>query len=179
MRVASDPLRQTDDALELWAAWRRRADSLPRGYGRNLLEVLHGEGKEFERRKREGKIDERIPRYTRCPRCDASLKRKGKGERKVLRSQCVNCGWERPKFRPVFAATISGQGLRVDPDYPLEERVELAVKRLPGRYRQVVRRNYLNWKTQDQNARDMGVSDRTFRYWLKDAKLHLKRMLDL
>ena len=193
MTFTDDPNRQIDDHLDMWAYWRRRANRIAGGT-RNALERLYAEGDEVD------KGSTRVDAASRTMRrVNASIRWRivehrihykqfrDAGDEKHARDEhdaiedLERILLEQPKTMDQLplASLIHGQGFRRQRAYPLEEAVELAVRKLNGRYRTVIKRNYLNPLPQDINAKQMHVSLRTFQYWLAYAKRTLTVELGL
>lgn len=87
-------------------------------------------------------------------------------------------GVARTTGRMAWASLISGTGLRREPEYPEEERTQAAVVALAVHLREVVEETYLMPLAAHLKARQMGISERTLWYRLKQARIEIHRRLN-
>lgn len=178
------------DALDLWAHWRRGANLPPTGGARSALRRLYAEGDEVKASSRRVQEGERVMKRIRTSitlrlqqrrreltlfagRTDLNENEEALATRlrdDVERLQRVLAIQPRRASQLASPGMIHGQGAKKAQDYPLEEALDLSVSRLPHRYREVIRRNYLNPLPQTENARQMRISERTFRTALRHAE---------
>lgn len=183
-----------DDALEQrlnrWAVWRRGANQLATGPGPSPLAKMQGEGSEIERgSKRVDRAESESRRvyeslatqYRDHKRLCATLtvehQEHGYHRAQAERLRKALWGIARTTGRMAWASLISGTGMRKEPDYPEEERTQAAVVALADHLRDVIEGIYLSPMPAHLRAVEMGISERTVWYRLKQAKIEINRRL--
>lgn len=191
MQNESDHDDDLEQRLNRWAVWRRGANQLATGPGPSPLAKMQGEGSEIERgSKRVDRAEDDARRiyatlatqYRAHKRFCATLASEhpehGYHVMQAERLRRLLWGVARTTGRMAWASLISGTGMRKEPEYPEEERTQAAVVALADHLREVIEGIYLSPMPAHLRAIEMGISERTLWYRIKQAKIEINRRVN-
>lgn len=156
-------LRIVIDRLEFWVKYRRVRNRIDGPSGESVLSKLAAEVAESKRRRARVRVTWiccdcdhiHLVRPKECAKCRRTVFRKGDG----------------PAGKVVSAAMIPGTGGGVQ-DWSKEIATDDAIRLMPYPLRVVLKLNYLDWRTQEEKADEVGrsgISVATFRARLSMA----------